>query len=270
MPKLLFSCFMFVSAMLLSCGEEIPSDLNQSVRPAANSYPSWIPLAAERQPAGDLVYQGAIITSEKAQALREQGIDLATLDPDGSSDIWNSRGEFPADDFSFTGNTSVNYRNGVASSSGNFRFIADDPQSRQSYEFVAAVDAHSILLRAGILRRLGYRVPKLYHVKQVTVNFANSRVRELFEDDVTTSTTKSFTRWLKSRQAKSLVLQDLIVYDAKLDYYNLAIGNIPASVIGNRRLLRSLVVPYSLMNVGESIKPTALASRSRDQWPCCP
>ncbi|MBF0312184.1 MAG: hypothetical protein HQK50_16930 [Oligoflexia bacterium] len=50
-----------------------------------------------------------------------------------------------------------------------------------------------------------------------------------------------------------LLLQDLIIMEDQNHLYNLAIGYLPSQVIQGRRVLNSLLIPYSLVEVPESL-----------------
>ena len=53
--------------------------------------------------------------------------------------------------------------------------------------------------------------------------------------------------------AEEIELQDVVAMSSQDHYYNLSLGYLPPSVIQGRRLLNSLLIPYSLVEVPESV-----------------
>lgn len=217
----------------------------------APTFPGMIPLDHIRKPAADLIYKGKSISPERADALHKDGVDLSTLDPDATTDLWTDQPIKDSPTISVGSGDRLTFRNSIPSKLGKFRFNAEKSVSgrKQLFTIHIAKDAHNLILRREILTRLGYRVPKIVRLKNVEVSFSSSFQRELFVKDM--GTAGDSARWVISERRSTVKLQDVLAYDAQSDIVNLAVG-VPPSRIQDRRILRALVIPFTIVNMGEN------------------
>lgn len=233
---------------------QIPSDI-----------PGVIPLNAPSAPASDLIYQGRVIVADEAEQLRKQGTDLSTLDPDASSDLWQSPATPPtltqmnALDQSLAISQSDVFENiqAIPARSGNFRFVAYLTKNAvtRPYTFMVSKTVHNVLLRKALLRKLGYTIAPNQRSPLVHLKFSTPAAKELFIDSLSQSTFGDPKRWIVENNANSsdLILQDVIAFDADTSIYNLALGFIPHALLKGRRVLNALSIPFELVDNPESV-----------------
>jgi hypothetical protein len=240
-------------------------------------------------PASDLVYPQAAqsttlppecrltntLPSDCAQILKNSGVDLSTLDPDTSTDLW--KGPSSAADESLdqalalSENQETNFVGVIESSAGRFRFnVRTDAgaQPAQTLTLMVGTTLHTFLMRKELFRRLGYVIPPMKYLHSVKVKFDNIKDRDDFLN-------KQFQvaiggpdigRWIpelaanKLTTALELTFQDVAVMQATPLIYNLAIGIPIQQIPGSNnlraeqtRVLKAAAIPAGLADVVEDI-----------------
>jgi hypothetical protein len=245
--KILF-LFIFQIYFLNNC-------LNATV---VGNIPGLIPLDNSSPPATDLIYGDRILLSHEAINLKDKGEDLSLLNPQ-ESDIWRDEKD-PT--FSLVKKIKVNnfdqvsYLSPVLSRTGNSRFTISKTlnSETQYYTVMISKKIHNVLLRAALLKKLGYIVPQIKYIKKLTLSFDSSFEKENFLSRLSEDTFGDPARWVvNNEKEKEVEIQDLIIMNSNEPIYNLAIGHIPSNIIQGRRVLNSLLIPYSLVYVSESV-----------------
>lgn len=218
-------------------------------------FPGAVPKDDTRAVSSDLFYSNKVLTPHEAQQLKLDGVDLSTLSPK-ESDLWkNTNGSLSEPSLSFQNGETLNYLSFVLSRGGNFRFsgLKEENGSKKIYTVLLSKKVHNVLLRAGLLKKLGYSVPEIKHLKNIKVQFSSSFEKENFLGRLSEDTLGDSSRWVIENGEETLVLQDVLVMESQQRIYNLAIGSIPSGVIQNRRVLNSLLVPFTLTDIPESV-----------------
>lgn len=204
--QLLFLATAFLTALPLATAYGQDTSGDQCVPEDTNGTTVSINLADTDLPANDLVYQGAVQNPEQAWALHQAGVDLSTLDPDTSTDIWKGDAStatagtaldaaFPVNNWDY-----ITYLSNICSSSGVFRFNASTQATAsgpgQTITLMLTKNIHTYLLRKELLRRLGYQIPAMKYLSNVKVVFPDVATRDqvltvLIPDD----TAGAATRW---------------------------------------------------------------------------
>ncbi|MCO4792188.1 MAG: hypothetical protein KC493_00645 [Bacteriovoracaceae bacterium] len=227
---------------------------------------SFIPLDPIRVPSKDLIYKGEVVSAERAAQLQEQGVDLSKLDP-MPSEVWNSENAVQVlnesvDDLPIENNQTVAYVSSIASNSGLFRFNVEASAGTEKRIFTVHLDKtlHTYLLKKNILRKLGYKIPAMEFVSNLTIQFETKEEKEKFiSREIPEATLGAPSRWVskgldaegKPDETLEITLQDIFVtMPSEKDHYNLAMG-VPPRVL-TTRTLRSLLVAYALLDLGES------------------
>lgn len=228
-------------------------------------------------PASDLVYvsggQSQILSAEAAWELeKNKGVDLSTLDPDPTSDIW--KGISTSEDSSLDAALPVNAGDTVqfvglkSATNGRVQFNVQTQAVNglsQTITLMAARDVHTYLVRKEILRRLGYKIPPMKYLPKVSVVFPDTLTRDSFLNDslYNGTGTAAPARWIGPAPTTNTVpFQDLVVLQATPQYYNVALG-VPILTSGSSvapqstRTLRSISVAYGVTQIGESLNQTA-------------
>lgn len=203
----------------------------------------------------DLLYGESVLTSRDAQDLSNlKQVDLSLLQPK-PNEIWapekNSLND--QESIELEENETLTFEGALTSNSGLFRFNAVPQSSSKIYTIHIDKTLHSLLLRKNILRQLGYKIPAIKYLKKVFIQFNSVEDREQFlKKDIPENTLGAAGRWVKNVNELTIELQDLAVTEpSENDFYNVAMG-IPTQTI-NSRTLRSLLIPYSMLNLHESV-----------------
>lgn len=228
---------------------------------------SFIPLDPIRIPSKDLIFEGENVSAERAAQLQEQGVDLSKLDP-MPSEVWDSSAAIDVlseniDDLPVESGQTVGFVSSIASNSGLYRFNIEASAGSEKRIFTVHLNKtlHTYLLRKNILRKLGYKIPAMEFMKTLTVQFPDKEAKEKFlKREIPEATLGAPSRWVTKGldsegnpdETLEVTLQDVfITMPTETDHYNLSLG-IPPRVL-TTRTLRSLLIVYSLLDLGESV-----------------
>ncbi len=221
---------------------------------------SFIPLQKGlRIPSDDLLYNNKVLTSREAQNLETaKKVDLSLLNPK-QNDIWNNvENEInDQEEIAINEGDELSYEGKIDSASGLYRFNAIPTNGNKIYTIHLDKTLHTLLLRKNILRKLGYKIPAMKYISKLNIQFSSQMVMDNFiKHEVPKATFGATERWATvnniNRDTLSLELRDIAVTEPnEFDFYNVSMG-LPTQTI-NSRTLRSLVVPYALLELGESI-----------------
>jgi len=224
-----------------------------------------IPLDNIRIPSNDLILPNhGLLSAEEAWALSRDSrnpLDLSELNP-AESLLWKDRAVIGLDDsldvVNLNEKARVKFEGELASQSSTFRFNISPLDEDQNGYFIAMIDKrlHTTILRRNLLRKLGYDIPAMKYLKTIEVFFENLDEKKNFiKKLIPESTFGAPERWITkglNDDSLSVTVQDLLVMTPKQgDHYNLAMGVPPKTLLS--RTLRSLIVPYALLDVSESI-----------------
>lgn len=229
--------------------------------------PGSIPLQYERQAAADLVHQGKILIPDEARALYESGWvkDLSLLNPDETSVLWkNTIGSRPLDDLSLlelrSSGEDIEFVSETPVPNGNVGFIGQKRTANgqiKTYQFLLSLKGHNILVRKALLRKIGYNIPATDRIASARIRFKSVSSKREFYKTIHRHTFVESNRWVTSdpeTEDEFLTLQDLIAVEGPDDQmYNLARGDMDASIVQGRRLLNALLLPFSLTDAPESL-----------------
>lgn len=228
---------------------------------------SFVPLQkGVRMASDDLLYSGSSLTAREAQDLSLlRNVDLSALQPK-ENEIWSNE-EFRLNDqdaIALENNQTVSFEGSLASNSGLYRFNVIPENGNGIYTIHLDKTLHSLLVRKNLLRKLGYRIPAIKYLKKVLVRFNSLEEREQFlKKDIPENTLGASDRWVKKVDDLLLEVQDVAVTEpSETDFYNVAMG-VPTQTI-NSRTLRSLVIPYALADLYESINKFSWTSGKVD------
>jgi hypothetical protein len=177
-------------------------------------------------------------------------------------------------------------------------FAANVSGNGQNYRMILGTTLHTFLLRKEMLRRLGYKVPPIKWMSQVRVRFSDPLTRHnIVKNAIDQASDGIASRWCIASQAVvneeaalapgstappctvapagttfpddlEVILQDVALMNPTDPYYDLAIApSIDPTKNGvlvddEARTLRSLVIPYGLLDIPESANqvPWAMAT----------
>lgn len=233
----------------------------------ASDYPGAVPLTSIRPAASDLVYENQVLQPDQAQDLVRRRLvsDLSTLNPRSDTHIW--RNEYPTARHEITDDLPL------AALGEQFNYVALDEQpigragilvskispsgSPVFYRLVLDLKGRSTIVRRDLLRRIGYLVPSTGLLRVATVNFSSAFAKSETIRDLNRSLADTANQFILNsgdESSLSLQLQDVLVYAGTADsVYNLARGDMAASLIQGRRLFNSLLVPFNLVDIPQSV-----------------
>ncbi|MGK5083892.1 hypothetical protein WDW37_11370 [Bdellovibrionota bacterium FG-1] len=206
-----------------------------------------------KRPAKDLVYQGRRIDENEAAQLSQNGVALWQLDPEESI-LWkNPSTEQPSGVESLPPEgASVQFNSYLASTRGMFRSSVED-QSAQPFTLTVSLGSSAALMRAGLLRRIGYQSanPRLY--RSLTIRFATVSVRNQFLDDLADRSLTSRKRWIKELPADKaeVTLQGVVLEPGRIHIQAVHWGLMSAALQADRRVFRALLIPDVLLGFTE-------------------
>lgn len=228
---------------------------------AQDLLPGLISLERGTAPANDLIYQDRLLFPEEAAELVQSSggqFDLSLLEP-APSNIWQAQNNFDAARVQTTLPVNymeeVEYLSSIPSRLGrNFRFSVKTNEGR-SLTLMASKTVHNVLLRRALLLKLGYNVPPIKYLSKIKLRFPDSTSRERFKTALNENLLGDITRWVvhEEENSDSLVIQDVVAMEAEDELYNLALGNDLGAIGAGRRVINSLVLPYAVMNIPESV-----------------
>lgn len=200
----------------------------------------------------------------------EGQIDLSMLDPDPTTDVWKP-GKVDESVVELNAKIDesieirelldeVNYVSSMDNYIGTHRFSVEKFVDMggfsipKTFTVFAGRNVHNILLRKNLLRKIGYKVPAIKYIKKIKINFETIESKKEFLNAFSNNTPLSdHKRWIAVEKDTMIVMQDIIVTEPIEAIYNFALGYMDESVPQGRRLINSLIVPFNLVDIPESI-----------------
>jgi hypothetical protein len=220
-----------------------------------------IPLESIRLPSNDLYLPGyGVLSPEEAferQLNTFNPLDLSRLNP-LESELWSNNISEQRDSLDLQSRDEVFFRGVLTSQSGTFRFNVDAINNLDHGPYIVVLDKslHTLLLRKNLLRKMGYKIPAIKYVPELILDFEDLEQKNRFlNQDLPRATFGAPRRWIREGlddDNLSITLQDVAVTrPSEFDHFNLAFGVPPRSLAS--RTLRSLIIPYALLDIEESI-----------------
>lgn len=230
-----------------------------------------IPLKTVKKPAADLLASdGTPLDVGQAASLAQKGTDLSLLNP-AENRLWQNQK-----------NTAQNLgENTFPSAETGVKWFSDEAQlpftymgrvqSRENpnlyYRFSLSRFSHTTLMRAALLRKLGYFVPTPKYYRRLRVTFANETEKNDFMIRVQDAMTSDFESrgWIleNDKTGHSLVFSDALLEVQTADYFDIQWGYAPdpsepsqlavVQSFSRNRAYRALIIPYGLVDVPESV-----------------
>ncbi len=254
---LLLGLISILSAALIS-GFATPAHADSTAIPT-----KAVGLAQNGIPASDLLHQGQPLDPDQAADFRARGTDLSRLQP-SASDVWSDQKLSASDAETWkypAAGQVIEWQSLVPlNPEGWFRgqvlATGADGQRRQ-YRLVMGLNVHQAMMRAALLRKLGYPMQSPQWYRQMRIKFADKATRQQFISELSVQGgLVDHKRWVLQENESS---NDVLVQDAMLEPAQItvptafAMGNLNATHVRGRRVLRALLVPFVLVDVPESV-----------------
>lgn len=214
------------------------------------------PQSTDKMPASDLVYQGNQIDEISALELIQSGVDLSKLNP-VESNLWKNTKLKVSNqqDLDYPKNPKLILKQFKASPSEIFRAVVYQKGNIQKqYVLVASLDNHTNILRATMLRLLGYDidVPKYY--PEIKIQFKDKNERDKFVELVGEQTLTKRDRWVKKTlNDKELIIKGFTLEPAELRNVNIHLPLMSRQRQQDRRVFRALLDIYMLTDFTQEI-----------------
>ncbi len=248
---------------------------------SSGNYEVTIPLSNDGLPASDLVYpipsRALILNPQEAWNLKKKSkLDLSTLDPDATNDLWKNESTQQDDALDDTlqiqsGDT-VTFLGFIGSSPGRFKFnvqVRSQFGPPRTLTLMLSRDLHTTLLRKGLLRRLGYKIPPMKYLSTINVVLPDAETHDkLFPAAIGNSALGAAKRWQipspLNASPLTFSLQDVVAMEATPLYYNVALGPPIEQIAGTNqirpagpRIIRALGPIYGLAYIPENIQQSS-------------
>lgn len=207
-------------------------------------------------PANDLVYQGSQIDEVDVIELIKNGVDVSTLNPI-ESNLWKNKKLKVSNqqDLNYPSNPKLVLKQIKASPSEIFRAVVHQENNiAKQFVLVASLDNHSNILRATMLRLLGYDidVPKYY--SELKVSFKDKNERDKFIEVVGEQTLTKRDKWIKKTISDTeLMLKGFTLEPAALRNVNIHLPLMSRQRQQDRRVFRALLDIYMLTDFSQEI-----------------
>ncbi len=241
---------------------------SETLATSVGDFPGAIPKKITRRPATDLVYKGEVLLPDEAFELHKSGqVDISRLNPDdtyaeNTPAIWKNKPSLPVDksldEVGLNIGDEVEFLSEVSSGGGRYRMSVIKYSSKnepQTFTIMLSKFVHNVLMRKALLRKLGYNVPEIKYIKNLTVKIGPATKKSVLQR-INMSTAGASSRWVTNsddEDAEFMTLQDVVVLKNDNITQNLALGYVPESFIKGRRILNALLVPFNLVDVPESV-----------------
>lgn len=230
-----------------------------------------LPLKTVKKPSADLVNNaGVALDVGQAAALAAQGTDLSLFNP-FENKLWQSRSYNAVEELPGVypqANSGVQFLSEEAALPFTYMSRVQSLENPNLfYRLSLSRYTHTTLMRAALLRKLGYYVPSPKYYRNLRVFFAGEEEKEAFLKNAQESMISDFKSraWvLENNQVNhSVVFSDAVLEPALAEYFDIQWGYAPdpnnpdqlpvVQRFSRYRAYRALIIPFALVDVPESI-----------------
>lgn len=211
---------------------------------------------SDKMPASDLIYQGSQIDELDAIELIKNGVDLSSLDPK-LSHLWKGKKLLASNqaELNYPQKPNLVLKQIKASPSEIFRAVVHTSGDiTKQFVIVASLDNHTNILRATMLRLLGYDldVPKYY--PKMKISFKDKAQKDKFIELVGEQTLTKRDRWIsKNISDTELEIKGFTLEPAELRNVNIHLPVMTRSRQQDRRIFRALLDVYMLTDFTQEV-----------------
>lgn len=210
----------------------------------------------ESMPAADLVYQGKRLDEIDVLELKKKRIDISTLNP-YESYLWKNQAltsenytelDLPKQD------DILIYDSIKTSPTEFFRaYVKSKKSPDKRYLIVASLDNHTNIIRAALLRNLGYHIITPKYLPKTTIEFSSKEEMEKFIEALGEQTLTKRDKWIVEKRDTIVTFRGLIIEPAKLDNVNIYLPVMSRERQRERRVFRALLAINTLTDYVQDI-----------------
>lgn len=209
-----------------------------------------------QMPASDLVYKEQQIDEVDALEIKKAGFDLSQMNP-VESKLWNNK-KFSVQNYKaleYPKEVNINFKNFKQSPREFFRAtVTDSKDYKKQYVISASLENHTNILRAALLRLLGYDldVPKFY--KEMTIKFSSKDEKNQFIELVGEQTLTKREKWIvKDLSDTKLIIKGFTLEPAEIRNVNIHLPIMARERQQDRRVFRALLDIYMLTDFTQKV-----------------
>lgn len=220
-----------------------------------------------KKPSSDLVFNGGLLEVGEAAKLAESGFDISDLNP-LENRMWQNNSYAVSDknmDQFPSSEEGVQFESFEAAT--KFTSLIRVRTSKQVFRLGMSRYSQPMMMRAALLRKLGYFIPAPKYYHQIKIKFSSEEEKEKFINNAQLDTGSDFEsrNWISegSKSDHSLYINSATLELMSNDYFDLQWGLAPnpddprqvpmVQRYSRHRAYRALIFPYSLVDVPESV-----------------
>lgn len=222
-----------------------------------------------KKPATDLVKDGTVLEVGEAAKMAENGFDLSTLNP-VENKMWQNQ-SYPATDLQSgfpQGAKGVKFLSFEAATKFTSMMRVQSNDGSNAY-FRLSLSRYSqpMMMRAALLRKLGYFIPSPKIYNNLKVTFDDEATKKIFLDQAQQDMGVDFEsrKWIVSdnKTEHSIVLSSATLESVSSEFFDINWGLAPnpddpgqvaiVQRFSRNRAYRALIFPFSIADVPESV-----------------
>lgn len=110
----------------------------------------------------------------------------------------------------------------------------------------------STLMRGALLEKLGYRVPLVRYMPEITFTVQNKEELDAIKSEFGMKLIQS-EDWIVGESANSITLRDALIVDTNIRYYDLSQGFMLDAMVQNERKYEAVLLPWAIVDIEESM-----------------
>lgn len=223
------------------------------LKAATHSIPLNMPEALGR-PASDLISRrGSNIDSVQAFALAQNGTALEGLNPIESA-LWQNTSHSLQPTFDEPHEKTFIFNRYKLASLENFRaYVTDKNNPRKHYLIIASIHNHFHILRAALLRLIGYDIELPIYMRRSKIRFNSADQAQEFIDRVGEKTLTARDKWIVHRSGREVTFKGFILVPSELTNVPLYFPVMARGRQRERRVFRSLLDIYALTDFRQNL-----------------
>ena len=234
-----------------------------SISANANITTCSIPLDESKSaPAIDLIQNKMLVDRDVLFEQIRQDFDSSVLEPELNDFYLGSPQplvQYPDTPFPAEGDT-VNFTSPLPSITLIARGrVTLEKNPKAAFQLIFSLDQHASLARNAFLRRLGYAIPTPKHYFRLKVRFNSREEKDEMLSMAGGTAGGERGTWLEGGDEEAysdhlvVTLRDVILEPAIIDTVPLHWAVLSSKSINSRRSLRSLIVPFTLLDIPENV-----------------
>ncbi|MDA8792425.1 hypothetical protein N9N67_04220 [Bacteriovoracaceae bacterium] len=216
---------------------------------ASEVIPGLIPLKYSLKAAVDLQ-----VGPQQAHQMAIKGHDISLIDIKKNSNVLKDN-NLITNHVLIDANEALEFVDILPSRLGILK-VSAKKENGEIIHFYLSKKNHNFLLRKNILEKIGYKVPQTQFLSKINLSFNDTVDEEYFKASIDDKLLASSSRWVKEiikGNKNTYVIEDVVAFSAKSTIYNLTLGIMNKNIHRDRRVLRSVYIPISLVDTSESV-----------------